>query len=305
MATGQDAIGIEAWARRAFVEVQLGDAADPLAGLDVVEALASRTRSAFARALLANSVGNVELERSHRDAARRAFERALVAAREVTGPGAVELVNVRMNLALATDDPAERDRLFVEAHDSLARLLGADHPHTLIIEWTRVMKSVATPRDASEALSRLCSRYELHPALSERTAMCMVELADVRDMLGDRAGARAAIAHALELGAEKIDDVPEAKGYAALWAGDPSGAIAAFEAALAARPVIAGESWYQAYTRTKAQLGLARALLAAHRDAAGTLASATDALTVLARDQQAAAIERRLAVARELTASRR
>jgi hypothetical protein len=305
MATGQDAIGIEAWARRAFVEVEMGDAAEPLAGLDIVEALASRTRSAFARALLANSVGNVELERTHREQARKAFERALVAAREVTGPGAVELVNVRMNLAVATEDPAERDRLFVEAHEALARLLGPDHPQTLLVEWVRVMKSVTDPHDASEALSKLCSRYELHPALSGRRAMCMVELADVRDVLGDRAGARAAIAQALDLGAATVDDVAEAKGYAALWSGDATGAVTAFEAALATHPVASGESWYQTYTRTKIQLGLARALLAAHRDAAAPLAAATESLTVLARDQQAAAIERRLAEARELTASRK
>jgi hypothetical protein len=165
------------------------------------------------------------------------------------------------------------------------------------------MKTAAAPRDAQEALALLCARYELHPALSERIAMCMTELADVREMLGDRAGARSAIARAIDVGAEKVGDVPEAKGYALLWAGDAPGAIEAFHAALAVRPVVAGEPWYSTYTRAKVQLGLARALLAAHGDAAAPLAAATDALTVLARDQHAAAIERRLVVARGLTAS--
>jgi tetratricopeptide (TPR) repeat protein len=298
IASGQDAIGIEAWARRAYVHATADEAGDPLAGSDVVEALASRTRSAFARALLANNIGSVELGQNRRADARASFERALAAARDVVGPGAVELVNVRINLAIVIDDRAARDRLLRDAHDQLARLLGPDHPATLFATWNRVMRTLGAPRDAADVLAQLCAKDELHSALPSRTALCWVELADAREMLGDRAGAATALARGIELGAASIDEVPEAAGYALLWHGDAAGAVKSFEAAIAAIPPTAGEPWFRTFTRAKLQLGLARA----HHDPE-TLAAAVAALTVLARDQQAAAIERRLAAARELTGS--
>jgi predicted Ser/Thr protein kinase len=297
VSTGQDAIGIEAWARRAYVRATTDEAGDPLAGSEIVQAIASRTRSAFARALLANNIGSVELGENRRADARVSFEQALAAARDVEGPGAVELVNVRINLAIVTDDPTARDRLLVDAHDQLARLLGPDHPATLFATWNRVMRTLSAPREAAAALEQLCARDELHPTLAARTALCWVELADVRDMLGDRRGAVTAIDRGLSLGAATSDEVPEAAGYALLWHGDAAGAVRSFESALAAVPVAPGEPWFRTFTRAKLQLGLARA----HRDPAA-LGEALDVLTVLARDQQAAAIERRLAVARQLRA---
>jgi tetratricopeptide (TPR) repeat protein len=203
---------------------------------------------------------------------------------------------VWINLAIVTDDPADRDRLLVDAHDRLAQLLGADHPATLFATWNRVMRTLSSPRDAAAALQELCTKDGLHAALASRTALCWVELADVREMLGDRAGATKAINLGVSLGAATIDEVPEAVGYALLWRGDVAGAVKSFEAALAAIPPAAGEPWFRTFTRAKLQLGLARA----HRDPAA-LAAATDALTVLARDQRAAAIDRRLSAARLLT----
>src|SRR5262249_4930265 len=114
LAVGADAQAIEAWARRAWL-MGSDDDADPLAGLDVMAPRAARTPSPFARALLHNNVGGVELEREHRDRARAEFERALDAARGVSGPGAVELLNVRLNLARVTDDAVRRDRMLADA----------------------------------------------------------------------------------------------------------------------------------------------------------------------------------------------
>ena len=124
LASGRTDVGIEAWARRAFV---IGTADHPEHALDgdaVIESLSQRSHSPFVRALLANNIGDVYLGRADRVAAKAAFERALGWAKQVRGPGAVELVNVRTNLALVVDTVAERDRLFTAAHDELAQILG-------------------------------------------------------------------------------------------------------------------------------------------------------------------------------------
>src|SRR5262249_30180205 len=105
LASGADALAIEAWARRASA---VGTDIDPrmaLDGRDLVEALATRVPSArFARALLYNNIGQVELASEQPARAQSAFERALTEARGVTGPGAIELMNVRTNLALVLDN---------------------------------------------------------------------------------------------------------------------------------------------------------------------------------------------------------
>src|SRR5207237_796746 len=68
-------------------------------GLEPIEARADRAaRARFARALLYNNVGTVELARDQRGRALAYFERALVESRNVTGPGALELVFIRHNL---------------------------------------------------------------------------------------------------------------------------------------------------------------------------------------------------------------
>jgi tetratricopeptide (TPR) repeat protein/predicted Ser/Thr protein kinase len=299
LASGSEAIAIEAWARRAWVEGTGGHPEAALAGLDVIDALATRTSSAFARALLHNNVGSVELGRGHRAAARALFERALDDAKPVTGAGAVELVMIRTNTAIASDDPQRRDELLADAHAELARLLGDNHPDTLVVQWIRAT-TIASFTRAAELLAAVCRNRERHAWLARATTPCWVELADLTSELGDHSAALAALDHAMELGADTNSETPEADGYRRLWRGDARTAATAFETALAKFPVRPGEPWYRAYTRGRLSLGLGRALAAQQEPSAATAAfeRSIAVLEPIARNQRAAAIDRRLGRAR-------
>src|SRR5262249_41620011 len=110
LSSGSEPIGIEAWARRAWLVGTYGHPDTALAGFAVIDALAAQPSPelGFARALLHNNVGGVDLAAGNRPAALAVLERALGEARAVTGPGAVELVSIRSNIAIATDDPRQR-----------------------------------------------------------------------------------------------------------------------------------------------------------------------------------------------------
>src|SRR5262249_28260312 len=95
LAAGSDAIAVGAGRRHAWL-VGTGPAPEAaLDGLAVIDVLATRAPSAFARALLHNNVGSIELARGHRDKALAVLERALDDARPVTGAGAIELIQIR------------------------------------------------------------------------------------------------------------------------------------------------------------------------------------------------------------------
>jgi tetratricopeptide (TPR) repeat protein len=266
-----DAIAVEAWARRAWsawIEGRRGDPVAALAGLDVMDALAARTPTArFARALLHNNAGSLALARGRRDEARAALERAQRAAVGVTGPGAVELVAIRRNLALVIDDPVARDRVAAAAELDLARLLGADHPDTLLTRYLRAGASVVRAEAARAMLEATCERFALHERLEPLRAPCEVELADLRDLLGDRAGAAAAYARAMRA---PDPETLEAAGHVARLRGDPAGALAALESAL--RTLAASDAPGQWYVRAKLYLAQGLALREAGRLAEAAVA---------------------------------
>jgi tetratricopeptide (TPR) repeat protein/predicted Ser/Thr protein kinase len=298
LASREDAVGVEAWARRAWVvgtSDQLGDA---LAGVEVVDALATRSSAPFARSLLHNNIGGVELARGHHVQARAAFERALSEARFVKGPGAVELLAIRRNMALVAENPRERDRLLVDARAEVARMLGPDHPDSLFAEFLHATSTVVSMPRAAELLTSVCTRNELHETLAGRTAQCWTEVADLRFEVGDRAGASAALTRVIDLGARTLEEIPEVAGYASLWAGDRAGAEKLFVAALERLPPAPDEAWYITYVRAKLQLGLGRARATRPREARIVLAAAVDSLEKILRDHPAVAVERRLGRAR-------
>jgi tetratricopeptide (TPR) repeat protein len=300
LSAGSEAVAIEAWARRAWVE---GTGPHPEAALDgfaVIDALAGRTPSAFTRALLHNNVGSVELGRGHRDAARGLFERALDDARTVTGASAVELIAIRINTALALGDPERRDALLAGAHAELARLLGEHHPDALSAQFIRASTTVVSFARAAELVTAVCRARELHSWLAAVTATCWLEAADLDAELGDRTAALAALARARRFGGTANPDTRECAGYEALWRGDPAAAAAAFAGQLAELAPRADEPWYRSYARARLSLGLGRALAAQHRPdaAADPLERALAVLEPLARDQRQVAIDRRLGRAR-------
>lgn len=83
--------------------------------------------------------------------------------------------------------------------------------------------------------------------------------------LGDVHGAAAAYERAMQRGGATHPAVPELAGYLALWRGDTTVAIRAFEQALSTLPEQANQSSHSDYTRAKVDLGLGRALRAVGR----------------------------------------
>ena len=146
----------------------------------------------------------------------------------------------------------------------------------------------------------MCNREELHPAFARRIADCWVELASVRDVLGERPGALIAVDRALAMGADFQIDAAEAAGYARLWRDDNVGARTAFEGGLRALPSIPNESWFRQYARAKLQIGLGRTHAVAGRRSAARaiLEMAVATLAVTSRDHPAATVQRRLEQAR-------
>jgi eukaryotic-like serine/threonine-protein kinase len=295
IAARADPIAIEAWARRAFT---LGTSVSPeraLDGLEVIAPLAERTPSArFATALLYNNLGTVELARGHRVPARRAFEHAQHLADGFTGDGALELVAIRANLGLVTDDHRAGDALMAAAADDRARWLGDEHPDTLAIRKLRAVVTIDDLAQADAALAPVCAGYELHPTLADDAASCWFELGLVRLSLG-----RTELAdHAMARAARGVHPASVLVGFATLLHGDAERAARQLRDALAAlRP---SDRWWDRLARAELLIGLgyaerARRAWPASRQA---LEHAIAELAPIVRDHPSADNQRRLALAR-------
>jgi tetratricopeptide (TPR) repeat protein len=292
--SGDQTMAVEAWARRAWTHGLSGGGPESLAGLDVVEAAAGNgSVSPFARALLYNNVGAVEIALEQRDRARAAFERALREARGVVGPGAAELLIVRANLGITTDDPDRRDQILADAEAEKARVLGADHPATLDTRWLRGRAMVSFAR-AAEVLTGACAGLEPYDGIQAMS--CWSELGHVRYELSDKAGAIAAMQRALTAPIEAAPRSPAILPYLHLWQGDAGAAAKEFAAALAALPVRDDAPWWMRSERAELQLGLARAHRAGGRlrEAKQALLACLEALLDIASKQSDGVVDRRL-----------
>jgi tetratricopeptide (TPR) repeat protein len=295
---GADALAVEAWARRAWAQATSSGEGSALDGLELVQALAERVPAArFERALLFNNVGGVELARERRGSAQAAFERALRESEGVTGPGAVELTNVAINLSLTTDDRTRRDVLLADAVARLTSLLGAEHPHTLQVRWMTASTQVSLARAAAD-LGSTCESLELQPSLSALTPRCWSELAFVRGELRDGPRALAAIERAWRARDPKADPSSghEILPYLLFWQGSGAAAAKEFSEALTAIGPIASQApWWSRFERAELELGRGRALLAvgALPAAQRALQGAVDALGPIANAHPTADHERR------------
>ena len=212
---GDHSLAVEAWARRAWTRGTSGGGPESLAGLDVVEAAAGRLRLP----LCALTFLQQRRFRRDRPGAPRpstgGIERALREARGVVGPGAAELLNVRVNLGFTTDDPEQRDQILEEA-EAEAKALGPDHPRTLDTRWLRgrrVLRLIAPPR-----------YWHPHARDSKfddevRGIRCWSEEAYLRNELGD-AGAVAAMQRASSLRVAGDAEFPIVLPYLHLWQGN-------------------------------------------------------------------------------------
>lgn len=295
-----DAVAVEAWARRAWAAGLTSDLRGALGGLDVIEPIAKRTPSAhFARALLYNNLGGIELAHDRRGPARTAFQRALAEASGLTGAEAVELINARANLAIVTDDRVAADKLFAEAIAQLSPLLGEDHPDVLLVRWIRGTSTIEGVPDAIAYLASVCRALELHSGLDNRLAECWAEIG----YLYAERGEGAAAISALERGVARFDpkDVPpEPAGLLDLLRGDARAAAQRCATALAAQPPKADDGWWVHLARGVAGVCLGRSLRAsgARERARSALEGAIAELAGVVHHHPATAYELRLARAR-------
>ena len=296
LASSADALAVEAWARRAWLQGTWTSPSGALAGVEVIEPIAERDpAAAFARALFYNNVGSVELARNDRDRAHDYFARALTASRKVTGDGALELLAIRANIGLSSDDRVHGDKLLAEVAAESTGLLGAEHPDTLTFQLLRGISTVEDLAQAADLVAPTCQLFEQHAALARRTAECWLEVGLLRWDLVDRAPAIAAVNRAAQL-----QGAGEAAGYLTLLRGDAAGAARQFAAALAAAAPGPDDQWWDRLSRARLSLGLGRAQRAAGQLAAArtTLETAIAALEQIIEQHPATAYERRLGRAR-------
>jgi len=295
---GLHSLAVEAWARRAWAQGTSVGGEGSLAGVEIVQAVAANAgTSKFARALLYNNVGSVELALERRDLARAAFERALREAEGVIGPGAVELLGVRSNLAITTDDRTRRDALMADCEANTGKLLGAEHPDTLWARWTRGMMLVPFS-SVIELLLPTCANLELQNP--ERAVSCWSEVGFASGERGDRSGALAAFERASSIQVGDLPRSPAVLAYADFWRGDTTKAAHEFAAALDAQPMDPQEPWWNRFERAELQLGRGRAeRLSGHlREAKQPLKASVDALANIVEKHPGGTFERRLARAR-------
>ena len=172
------------------------------------------------RAFLYNSIGTVHLMGEDRAAARRAFEQA--SREQARSSNQVDLGWIWANLAIVTDDPAERERLFGRAAIELERTYGPDHPSVLS---SRLQAAYLMPNAdrASATMRSLSRRYTaLHPHLVAQLANYWFETAQIMEERDNPVGMLEAFA---ELPAAR-EETRIANGYRLMMNGKHADAIA-------------------------------------------------------------------------------
>jgi tetratricopeptide (TPR) repeat protein len=276
IATGDDPLAVEAWARLAWStamtsETGVGPALD---GLAMVRALDQRagSRGGFARALLHNNLGGVALASGDRATALAEFQLARGLAAEISGGDAAELDVALENLLLLLDDFAEAKRVGGELIATRTRAYGATHPLTL---QARVLAAVVDPDPATtrqDLVATILDLARLHPSLGHTIADLAREAIFTSALVDAGATVRqlaAVVAATASRGADPAH-LAYAAAFAHLAAGDAGAASAAFRRELATVTETPTTPWWQRKRLVDLRLGLALAELAAARFADAT-----------------------------------
>ena len=195
----EHAIAVEAYALELRLIAGASDADRPanaserLAAQPIMESIAKGLGSTgvLARSVLYNNIGNARMNAGDRAGARAAFTQAIGAL--AAKPDLPDLARIEHNLALATDDAVERERLSAKAIAKLVRQLGPDHPALLGVRVNGAML-LRHPDQALAALRDPCLRFtKLHPHLTEKATICWFEIGWLAEERGDAAETRAAM----------------------------------------------------------------------------------------------------------------
>jgi hypothetical protein len=297
LASKDDPLAVEAWARRAWAQATSVGPEGATAGVEVIEAIARRTPGAeFARALLYSNLVSVALSGGNRDQARIYAERAVAESAKVTGEGTVELLTASATNTLLLADRQRVSQRLAQVVAELTRLLGDDHPDALVVAWLRSMTAIENLRDAVDTLLPACNGRTQYPGIAGIIDPCWTEIGLLRWDLEDRGAAVDALEQAVRAG----NDGQESAGYLALFRGDAAEAIRQFTADIDAAHVAPGAPWWKQYKQLVLRIGLGRAqriarnLVAARR----TLAAAVAELAPIVAAQPSSGRERRLGRAR-------
>ena len=225
-AAGADRIGVEAWARWAYVTGMRGDTASPLAGVAVVRALATRIgKETFSSVLLENNIGTIHIAAGNHERARSVLKGAAKAARNLEGPGVIEAMYATGNLAMVTKEGEARDRLAAESVTRLRKLLGDVHPH--VLRAVHDQAQLAKPKLAVSLLQPTCELWRTyHPQLKADAARCFKAALWFYDLVGDSASASAAAAQVIRLAESRH---PVSVGLNSLFEGEFKKAIETME----------------------------------------------------------------------------
>jgi tetratricopeptide (TPR) repeat protein len=288
-AAGAYALAVEAWARRAWAQGTSNDPGGALAGLEWFEPLAQRPDAEFARALLYNNVGVVELAMNDPGKARNYLALALAASRKVTDDGALELLAILANIGILSPDRVQGDKLLADVAAERERRLGALHPDALEVQWLRGITTIEDLARAAEVMTPACAAYEQHEALADRRAQCWTEVGLLRWDLGDRNAAIAAMEHAAA-----GSPTQEPAAWLLFMSGDGPAAVQRFSDTLAAKAAAPGAAWWDVFSQLSLKFGLGRARRAAGdlRGARAVLEEAEAGLDAIARKQSATIYDR-------------
>ncbi|MCA9662889.1 MAG: hypothetical protein KC486_31405, partial [Myxococcales bacterium] len=272
-ATGADAIAAEAKARQLFVDGQR----DPTAALAEqrhAEALVERLDGRDdLRALLNNNLGAVAAMTGDLDGARAKIRAAIGLAGDDPRIRPVDLASgYLLNLALLTNDAAERAELFDRALTILDDALGPNHPAPAFARL-RAGRLAGDPERAAALLAPTCAglldpsaanTYELCFLCHHRLGHALVEL----DRVGEAAASASAGLTCFDRPIAAEDREPVAawkallRGRQQLYAGDLEAAGASFAAA---REMMEPhrEAWWIALLLADVELADGRRLVAA------------------------------------------
>ncbi|HEY0986040.1 MAG TPA: hypothetical protein VGD80_03275, partial [Kofleriaceae bacterium] len=250
---------VEAFARLAWVlSKRLDQPADrALDGLAHIGPLAEGLPgdARFAKSLLHNNLGGIALSAGDSPRARDEFATAIALARDVTGPGAIELSAALQGLALLADDAARRDELFGQRISVLQRGLGDAHPLTLSAQITAALAHDA-PGDALARLAGPCHQLAaVHPTRRAAIAECAFELGwlDLDAGKPDDARREFELARRAETAGRFARP---AAAYIAVLSNQHAAAERAFRDLLAEAPVDAATPWHKRFLVAQLELGL-------------------------------------------------
>ncbi len=274
-----DELATEALALRIYHRSrEEGRTGDALEDLSVAREMVGRLPSPQRLdGLVRNNAGAVYMASGDLVRAAAMFREALAVREAALGPEHLEVAYTLANLAMVGPE-SERQQLFARALQIFDRQLGQAHPQNLELRLA-ASYFMLDPREARALIAPGCDALGRFASDPSQRMRCLGFLGHHASEAGDVEAASAAFLAIASLSAPgaatDLDmqpvEVAELRGYAALYTGDHTGAVALLRDALTGQRY-GDEQWQR---RHRAELEL---LLGLHRERLGDRAGAREAL---------------------------